>query len=353
VEYDFTAHLEDQLDEISAGESEWKAVLREFWQPFSAKAEETKELKTQEILKEIETFLEPYLFPGADPEKARTCPTCSEGKLGLRVGKFGAFLGCSRYPDCNFTRPLDIPRENADAAGGAATSEPSGLPRLIGKNDAGADMQLKKGPYGLYLEAPGEDAPRRVAIPKGMDPESLTEDRARKLLALPREIGNHPDTGKSISVGIGRYGPYLLHNGKYTSLRDPEEVLSIGLNRAVELVSAAPAFGRAAVTPLRVIGNHPDDNEPIALYSGRYGPYIKHKKLNASLPKSASPDTFTLEEAVTLLAQQADKPARKGKASAKKPAAKKAAPAKSAEKKPAVEKKPVAKKAPARKKKSG
>lgn len=335
VEYDFTAALETRLDEVSAGELDWKALLREFWTDFHAATQAAGELRTTAILDHLNEALGPHIFPdkgdGTDP---RACPSCSEGRLSLKTSRFGAFIGCSRYPDCRYTRPVSAP----DAEGGSA----GGGDRELGPDPvSGAPVHLKIGRFGPYVElaVPGADKPRRSSLPKGWSPASIDLERALRLLSLPREVGVHPEDGKPISAGLGRFGPFVSHAGTYANLSDIEEVFDVGLNRAVALLAekraGRPGRGSAAA-PLKELGPHPDTGEAIQIMAGRYGPYVKMGKVNATLPKGTEPEAVTLEIALPLIAAKAGS---SGKAGAKKTAAKKA---------PA--KKPAAKKAPAKKK---
>ena len=312
VEYDFTAQMEDILDDISNGERDWKAELQAFWKEFIAKVEDSKDLSITDVLETLDKALEPYIF-GTNPEevaKARVCPACNSGQLSLKTGKFGAFLGCSNYPDCNYTKQLSG-SDKDDEAGSEMD-----FPRILGAHpDTKEDVLLKKGPYGVYVQLGEEKKPKRASLPKGMKPEEMTFEKALDLLSLPREVGKHPETGEMISAGIGRYGPYLLHNKVYTSLKPEDDVLTIGMNRAVALI-AENKKGKSN-EPLRSLGKHPDSGEELHIYSGRYGPYVKHKKTNASLPKDADVDHFTLEDALTLLEKKAKSPSKK-KTTAKK-----------------------------------
>lgn len=310
VEYDFTAGLEDQLDEISDGKIEWKSVLRDFWKDFSKTTEGTKELMPSEILKEIEEVLSFHLFPPtSDGSNPRHCPRCNNGSLSLKAGKFGAFLGCSNYPECNYTREMGVSAEEA------AENPNAEYPKTLG-TDGTDKILLKLGPYGLYVEREnGEKKPPRTSLPKSMNPDEMTLEKAVALLSLPRTIGEHPETGKKISAGIGRFGPYVLHDGVYASVPAGEDVLDIGMNRAVTLLAEKaarkPGSGRTAATPLRELGSHPDDGAPVQVFSGRYGPYVKHGKINATIPKNLTPESVTLEQAAELLAARADKPVKK------------------------------------------
>jgi DNA topoisomerase-1 len=324
VEYDFTAQLEERLDEISEGKIEWKEVLRDWWSQFIATVNDTKELTNQKVLESIDVLLEPFIFrgtaAGVDP---RVCPSCGKGRLGLKTGKFGAFLGCSSYPECGYTKQLTTDNDNAAQDSTTITGD-----KELGVDPAtGMNVILKKGPYGWYVQLGMDKKPKRASVNKSINPDTVTLEMALSMLALPREVGNHPESGKPIVAGVGRFGPYLLHDGKYTSLKGDDDVLTIGINRAVDVLAAAAqrGAGRAGASALRTLGNHPDEGSAIAIYSGKYGPYIKFGKLNITLPKSADVDTFSLDEAVTLITE-------KGGTSKKKPSAKKA-PAKKAAKK--------------------
>ncbi len=351
VEYGFTAHLEEELDDISSGKIDWHEVLREFWKAFSAAVGETKELRVKEVLDKLDEELGPHFFPANDNggKNPRDCPSCTNGRLGLKLGKFGAFIGCSNYPECRFTRKLGIVDADADAASG----ENLDGPKILGVDPVtGKQVTLRKGPYGLYVqlgEPEGKEKPKRQSLLRDMTPGDLTLEKALALLSLPRELGPHPEDGEVILAGVGRFGPYVKHGSKYKSLPADESVLDIGMNRAVALLAEAKtARGRAAVKPIRSIGNHPSDEAPVELYDGRYGPYVKHGGVNATVPRDIKPEELTLDRAVALLAERA------AKGGAKKPKAarpKKAAPAaandpgaKPKAKKAAAKKKPAAKK---------
>ncbi|MCA3246496.1 MAG: type I DNA topoisomerase [Azospirillum sp.] len=307
VEYDFTAKLEDLLDEISGGRAEWRKVLTDFWAAFSKSLDETKDLKIRDVIDALDAALGPHFFPekpgGADP---RSCPACSDGRLGLRLGKRGAFIGCSRYPECSFTRPLSV--EGADGEGGALGGVAN---KVLGVDPAtGEEVHLKNGPYGPYLQlgtGGAKEKPKRVSIPKDIQPSDVGLELALKLLSLPRPVGDHPTDGLPILAGLGRFGPYLKHGDKYKSIPTTQDALEIGLNRAVDILaqpSTGRRFGRAAGPVGRVVGNHPDDGQPITAAAGRYGPYVKHGSTYANLPKDGSPDSVTLDEAVALLAER-------------------------------------------------
>ncbi len=350
VEYGFTAHLEEELDDISSGKIDWHEVLREFWKAFSAAVGETKELRVKEVLDKLDEELGPHFFPANDNggKSPRECPSCANGRLGLKLGKFGAFIGCSNYPECRFTRKLGIVDADADAASG----ENLDGPKILGIDPVtGKQVTLRKGPYGLYVqlgEPEGKEKPKRQSLLRDMTPNDLTLEKALALLSLPRELGPHPEDGETILAGVGRFGPYVKHGPKYKSIPSDESVLEIGMNRAVALLAEAKnPRGRAAAKPIRSIGNHPSDEAPVELYDGRYGPYVKHGGVNATVPRDIKPEELTLDQAVALLAERAAKGGGK-----KKPArAKKAAPeaandsgAKPKAKKAAAKKKPAAKK---------
>ena len=352
VEYDFTAALETRLDEVSAGKLDWKVLLREFWSDFHVAAQAAGELRTTAILDALNESLGPHIFParedGGDP---RECPLCKQGQLSLKTSRFGAFVGCSRYPDCKFTRPVASP----DASDGGA----DGGDRELGLDPVtNQPVQLKIGRFGPYVETtpPGEEKPKRSSLPKGWSPATLSLDQALRLLALPREVGEHPEDGKMITAGLGRYGPFVLHAGTYANVADIDEVFEVGLNRAVVLLAekrAGKFAGRgAAVAPLKDLGAHPETGDPVHVMAGRFGPYVKSGKINATLPKGTTPEDLTMEQALPLLAAKAGaapkKKAPAKKAAAKKPAAKKpAAKAATAKKPAAAKKKPAAKKAAA------
>ncbi len=320
VEYDFTAALEEELDEVSGGRADWKALLRRFWDEFSAAVGDTAELRISEVIDRIDEALGPHLFPDAgDGTDARRCRACGSGRLGLKTGKFGAFIGCSNYPECKFTRPLGGEQDGpADAAGDG---------RLLGADpETGLPVTLRLGRFGPYVQlgegAEGAAKPKRSSIPKGMGADALTLDQALSLLALPRLIGPHPEDGEPVEAGIGRFGPFVKHGKTYANLREAAEVFEIGMNRAVDLLAAKRAGGArrgAAAAPLRSLGEHPDGG-PVELHAGRYGPYVKWGKVNATLPKDMAPEAATLEAALPLIAAKAPKTkAAKAKAAKAKP----------------------------------
>ena len=313
VEYNFTADLENQLDEVSGGRVDWKELLRRFWQDFSAAVAGTKDLTIKAVLEALDAELGRHFFPengsGADP---RLCPNCGAGRLSLKLGKFGAFIGCSKYPECRFTRPLGLDTEG----------ETGGADMVLGNDPAtGLSVTVKKGPYGHYIqlgEAENGEKPKRVALPRSIKPEDVDLKTALGLLSLPRDIGPHPETGESITAGIGRFGPYLKHGSAFTSLAADDDVLTIGLNRAVTLLAEAKTAPRRGPQLLREIGPHPEGGV-VGLYRGRYGPYVSHDKIYASLPKGADPDTYSLDDAIPLLAAQKAKGKSKGNGKTRRP----------------------------------
>ena len=333
VEYDFTADLETQLDDVSAGERDYKDVLGRFWRDFSAAIAETSELRITEVLDVLDEALAPTLYPprddGTDP---RSCPLCGTGKLHLKTSRSGGFVGCGNYPECRYTRPI----------GGDAAEAGD---RILGQDEAGNDISLRSGRFGPYVQR-GEATednkkPDRSSLPKGWQADEMTLEKALVLLSLPRMVGLHPDGGE-VTANFGRFGPYIMHKAPdeakptYANLKDPNDVFEIGMNRAVELLAEKRANpggrGRAAAKPLRVLGQHPDGGE-IAVFEGRYGPYIKWEKINATLPKDVTPADVALEQALQLIAEKAAKGGKKPtKAAAAKKATTKKAPAKKAAK---------------------
>jgi DNA topoisomerase I len=335
VEYDFTAGLEEKLDLVSAGELDWKALLRDFWTGFSAAVGDIGELRMGQVLEALNEALGPHIFPdkgdGTDP---RGCPTCGNGRLSLKTGKFGAFIGCSNYPECRFTRPIAAAQVEGEETPGD---------RELGQDPAtGNTIWLKTGRFGPYVEEAAEK-PKRASLPKDWPPAGIDLDKGLRLLRLPREVGAHPEDGGMITAAIGRYGPYLQHNGTYANLANIDEVFDVGLNRAVTVLAEKRAGGgRGArgesATALKELGEHPVTGKPVRVLSGRYGPYVKHEGTNANVPKGADPAALTLDEAIGLLAAREGAPSRaKG---GRKPAAKKATPKKVAKaRKPAAKKK--------------
>src|SRR5215469_2882991 len=312
VEYDFTADLEEQLDRISNNEISWQQVLKDFWRDFIGAVDDIKDLRVAEVLSALDDMLGPHIYPpradGGDP---RQCPTCGTGRLNLKAGKFGAFVGCSNYPECRYTRPL--------AADNAESSD-----RVLGQDpETGLDVNVKAGRFGPYIQLGeqkdyGEDEkPKRAGIPKGTSPGDIELDRALKLLSLPREIGKHPESGLPITAGLGLFGPFAKHDKTYASLEAGDEVFTIGLNRAVTLIAEkiakGPSRGRFGADPGRQLGDHPSLGA-VAVKSGRYGAYVTAGGVNATIPSDKDKDTITLAEAITLIDERAAKGGGKGKA---------------------------------------
>ena len=334
VEYGFTAALEEQLDLISDGKLAWKDVLRDFWKDFQAHVEEIKDLRVSEVLDALNEMLADHIFPAkADGSDPRRCPNCGEGQLSLKLGKFGAFIGCSNYPECRYTMQL------SDAAAGGASEVAPGDGILGTDPESGLEVALKSGRFGPYVQLGDGAEPKRSSLPKGWAPESLTLEKALQLLTLPRPVGDHPDTGKPISAGLGRYGPFILHDGTYANLPDVEEIFTVGLNRAVDLLAEKAAgggrFGRGRAGTPAAIQTFEHDGGAITVRPGRYGPYVNQGKVNATLPKELKPEDVTLEQALQLIIA-------KGGASPKKSSSRSAG-AKKAPAKKATAKKPAAK----------
>ena len=308
IEYDFTAGLEEKLDIISAGKLEYTNVLKDFWQDFSSAISETSELRITQVLDVLDDALSPQLYPprsdGADP---RLCPKCKSGKLHLKSSKTGGFVGCGNYPECNFTRPIS--GDNGDNAD-----------RTLGE-DQGDVIQLKSGRFGPYIQRGevSEETPKppRASLPKSWNASELDLAKALQLLELPREVGKHPEDGELVEAGIGRYGPFIKHGRLYANLKEVDEVFTIGMNRAVEVLALKASNsgrGSAAAKPIKELGEHPDEGGPVNVMDGKYGPYVKWGKINATLPKDVEPDSLELEAAVLLISEKIKKgPAKKRK----------------------------------------
>ena len=302
VGYDFTADLEEKLDRISNHEIDWRAVLRDFWLDFSEAIAGTKDLRTTEVLDNLNEVLGPHIFPqredGGDP---RQCQVCGNGQLSLKLGKFGAFIGCSNYPECKYTRQIGQADGVEVEAGG---------PKVLGLDpDSGFEITLRDGRFGPYIQLGEGEKPKRSSLPKDLAPGDLTLETALALLSLPREVARHPDTKEPILAALGRYGPYVQHGKTYANLGKDDDVLAIGGNRAIDLIIAKESgltgrrFG-GGEAPAKILGDHPQGG-PVALKAGRFGPYVNHGKINATLPKDADPTTFSLEDAVALLTAKA------------------------------------------------
>ena len=332
VEYDFTASLETKLDEVSAGTMPYKALLSEFWGDFKIALDDTKELRITDVLNHLDEDLEAVFFkPDENGEIKRDCAKCQSGRLGLKLGKYGAFIGCSNYPECSFTRQINITEGDDDAS----LDE-----KELGQTADGLPVFLRKGPYGFYVQAGAldEKKPKRQSVPKDKSPASVDLEIALGLLSLPREVGAHPETGDMIEASIGRFGPYLKYQGKFASLPKDEDVLAIGINRSVDILA------EAAKKAGRTLGDHPEGGA-VEMKRGRFGPYIEHNKLRAPVPRGTDMETVTLEMGLEWLAKKAAAPAKKKakKAAKKKTATKKKAAKKTAAKKKAAKKAPKAK----------
>ena len=354
VDTGFTSAMEEKLDEISAGQTDWRAVMRAFWSEFSAAVEATRDLKIRDVIDALDEDLGPHIFPArADGSDPRACPTCGAGRLGLRLGRTGAFIGCSNYPECRYTRPFGI--DSGEGEGAAPAEQDLGTDPATGQA-----VTMKRGPYGFYIQLgePGTDAkgkptkPKRTSLPNGVSPDAVTLDQALGLLSLPRIIGVDPETGEEITAGLGRFGPYVRCGTVFKSLDKDDDVLTVGMNRALVLLADA----RSRV---RELGLHPKDKEPVVVRKGRFGPYAQHGKTVANLPRDVAMEDISLDDAIALLEEKgkalkprgpagrkaaAPKAAKKAEGAA--PAARKAPAAKAPARKAAA--KPAAKKAPAK-----
>jgi DNA topoisomerase-1 len=306
VGYDFTAALEEKLDLVSNHELDWKQLLRDFWVDFSGALAGIKDLRTTQVLDSLNELLGPHIFPAKeDGSNPRACPSCGTGQLSLKLGKFGAFIGCSNYPECKFTRTLA--NTSADSA---ANGERAGV-GILGQDPAtGDEITLRDGRFGAYVQQGEGEKPKRVSLPKNIDPGGITLTQAIGLLSLPREIARHPETKEPILAGIGRFGPYVQHGKTYASIGKDDDILSIGENRAIDLIVAKESgltgrrFGDAASAPARVLGEHPEGGK-VVVKAGRFGPYVNYGKINATLPPDADATTLTLEDAIALVAAKA------------------------------------------------
>jgi len=294
VEYDFTADLENQLDEISDGKLDWKEVLKKFWETFKYLCDDTIGKSNREVIDVIDGALGPHFFPPDGEDENRKCPTCDNGRLGVKVGKFGGFIGCSNYPDCKYTVQFNqLNDKDCNSLCG---------PKEIGIYPETNEMiTIRKGPYGFYIqvgEGATEKKPKRVSIPKNFEPDEIGLNTAIQLLGLPRKLGFHPETNKTVSTGIGMYGPYILHDKKYKALEKTDNILDIELERAIELIAKPTIRGNAT---LKTFGEHPTEKKNITAHDGKYGPYVKCGKINASLVGDQTIDNLNLEEAIKLI----------------------------------------------------
>jgi DNA topoisomerase-1 len=351
VDTGFTAALEEQLDDISGGRADWRAVMRAFWDEFSRAVDQTKDLKISDVINALDADLGPHFFPprddGTDP---RSCPACTKGRLGLKLGRHGSFIGCSNYPGCQYTRRLAI--EGGEEAGETLKE---GMRELGRHPETGEGVTVRRGPYGLYVqqgeqEKDSKTKPRRTSLPRGVEGDTISLEQALGLLSLPRIVGIHPDAQEPIEAGIGRFGPYVKMGGVFASLDKDDDVLVVGLNRAVDVLAKKLAS-------VRTLGPHPQGGEPVLVRKGRFGPYAQHGNKVANLPRDVLMDDMTMEQAVALLAEKGKllkpKPGAKGRKPVKAKAAPKPATVqKAAAAKVAAPKKAAAKKKPAAKKKA-
>ncbi len=315
IQYDFTAELEKKLDSVSDGKLNYKILLKEFWNGFKIHLDKMSELERDKILEALENELTDLFFPKEidnreNSEPSRKCPTCSNGKLGLELGKYGAFIGCSNYPECKFTR--QIASNQNDEGDNNDTFMPENDGVLGIDPDTNLNVLIKKGPYGIYLQLGEEKKPKRTSVPKLIEANTINLEKALSLLSLPRVIGTHPETGQEITAGIGRYGPYLKYAINFISIPADETVMNIGLNHAVVLI------GENSQNLGRVLGDHPDGNGQVLAKSGRFGPYVEHNKIRATLPKSISMEEINLEQAIELIVAKAARPPRSKKKPTKK-----------------------------------
>src|SRR5262249_55626089 len=321
VEYDFTAGLEEALDRVSNNEVAWRDLLRDFWRDFIGAVEDIKDLRVGQVLDALDAMLAPHVFPpradGVDP---RLCPTCGTGRLSIKLGKFGAFIGCSNYPECRYTRQFSVPCPGGEVVDNSV--------RVLGQDpETGLEVSVRTGRFGPYVQLGQGDngeKPKRTALPKGTDVASVDLEFALKLLALPREVGRHPETGEPVVTGIGRYGPYVQHGKTYANLETGDDVLSLGLNRAVTLIAEkAQKRGGGQAAPGRSLGEPPEKGGEIVARAGRYGPYVSHNGVNATLPAGSTPESVTLDEAVALVDAKAERGGGTKRRAPRKAAAKK------------------------------
>ncbi len=345
VDSGFTAGLEAQLDDVSDDRLDWRALMRAFWEEFSQAIEQTRELKISDVIDALDKDLGEHFFPGrADGSDPRLCPACHAGRLGLRLGRHGSFLGCSNYPNCQYTRRLAV-----EGGEGEAETLKEGM-RVLGEAANGETITVKRGPYGLYVQQGEPDPedkkakPRRASLPKGLDGEQITLEQALGLLSLPRLVGLHPETRQPIEAGLGRFGPYVKMGPIYGSLDRDDDVLAVGLNRAVDVLAKK-------LDSVRSLGPHPKDQAEVLVKKGRFGPYLQHGGVVANVPRGTEMDEVTLAAAVALLAERGKPLKARGKSAVKRKAATVEAPPPPAKPKPRprAKKKTVKKKSAARK----
>ena len=319
VDYDFTADMENKLDDITTGKISWTEFLSLFWKDFSKNINQVTELRITNILDNLNESLKSHIFKTEESTNkiTRVCPTGCGGELSLKVSRFGAFVGCTNYPDCKFTRPISHKKvkEVFDDI-------------ILGIDEATSkEIKLLNGRFGPYIQLgniEGKEKPKRATIPKDISPKEIDLEKAKLLLSLPRKIGEHPETGNEIFVNYGRYGGYLTCDNKNASLEDSSEVFDIGINRAVTLLANAKPGRLKSSSELKTLGDHPTDGKPIKVMKGKFGPYVKYKTINATIPDSFDPETIELDEAIELIDKKMDKkPKKKKKKSIKKTASKK------------------------------
>ncbi len=302
VGYDFTADLEEKLDRVSNSEIDWKALLRDFWNDFSGAIGDIKDLGTRQVLDSLNELLGPHIFPsrGEDVDP-RLCPLCGEGQLSLKLGKFGAFVGCSRYPECKYSRVL------APSGAEASEGDRPGV-RVLGEDPTtGEEITLRNGRFGQYIQQGDGEKPKRSSLPKGLSADDLTLEKALALLSLPREVARHPTSGEAILAGIGRYGSYVQHGKTYANLGRDDDVLEIGGNRAIDLIVAKESGAggsRFGAGTGRELGEHPEGGK-VSVKAGRFGSYVNHGKINATIQKGTDPASLTLADAIELLKAKA------------------------------------------------
>ncbi len=306
VGYDFTADLEEKLDKVSNSEVDWKDLLRDFWTDFSGALGGTKDLRTGQVLDGLNDLLGPHIFPArADGGDPRQCPSCGKGQLSLKLGKFGAFIGCSNYPECKFTRVLSPTGQSGE---GAAEGERPGVRALGVDPRTGDEITLRGGRFGDYVQQGEGEKPKRCSLPKGLSADDVTLEKAVALLSLPRQVARHPTSGEPILAGVGRYGSYVQHAKTYANLGKDDDVLEIGANRAIDwnvAKESGAGRGRFGADAGRALGDHPTLGGAVTVKQGRFGAYVNHGKVNATLPKGSDPARLTLGEAVALLAVRA------------------------------------------------
>ena len=311
VDYNFTAGLEESLDDITSGKIDWIEVLSKFWEEFNKNVSKVKELRTREILDMMNVSLGEIIFDKDNEGKIKRNCACG-GELSLKIGRFGAFIGCSKYPECKFTRPLSRIK--------AAEQDYLAEPKEIGKTEDDKNIILKKGRFGPYLQVGNEEKEmKNISIPKGISLDDINLEKARFLATLPKVLGIYPENNMDITLNNGRYGPYVKCDKKSATLETPEDIFTIGINKAVTMIAEAKP-GRRSSNEIKTIGEHPEDKKPIKIMKGSYGPYVKYKTINATIPDDKDPESITMEEALDLIEKRLEYDAsKKGKTLKKKP----------------------------------